>query len=43
MRHASIRTTMNVYGHAMTEGKRSANSKVEEILLRPERAVGSTA
>lgn len=28
MRHASIQTTMNVYGQAMPASKRSANSKV---------------
>jgi len=28
MRHASIQTTMNVYGAAMAESKREANSKV---------------
>jgi hypothetical protein len=27
MRHASIQTTMNVYGRAMTETKRRANSQ----------------
>jgi integrase len=26
MRHASIQTTMNVYGRAMTESKRQANN-----------------
>jgi integrase len=35
MRHASIQTTMNVYGKgAMTEGKRTANSNVVEMLIR---------
>jgi len=33
MRHASIQTTMNVYGQAMPEGKRQANSKVVEMVL----------
>jgi integrase len=28
MRHASIQTTMNVYGRAMTDSKRKANSQV---------------
>ena len=28
MRHASIQTTMNVYGRAMTDTKRKANSQV---------------
>ena len=35
MRHASIQTTMNVYGQAMPEGKREANSKVVEMVLGP--------
>jgi integrase len=36
MRHASIQTTMNVYGRAtMSEGKRQANSKVVRMALRP--------
>jgi integrase len=30
MRHASIQTTMNVYGKAMTDTKRHAHSKVVE-------------
>ncbi|HEV8412057.1 MAG TPA: site-specific integrase [Bryobacteraceae bacterium] len=35
MRHASIQTTMNVYGRgAMTEGKRQANTNVVEMVLR---------
>jgi integrase len=38
MRHASIQTTMNVYGHAMTSSKRQANSKVAEMVLKPMRA-----
>lgn len=33
MRHASIQTTMNVYGKAMTDDKRKAHSKVVEMLL----------
>ena len=33
MRHASIQTTMNVYGRAMTDSKRKANSKVVELIL----------
>lgn len=41
MRHASIQTTMNVYGQAMPEGKREANSKVVEMVLAaPKAAVG---
>jgi integrase len=34
MRHASIQTTMNVYGKAMTDSKRQAHSKVVEMVLR---------
>jgi integrase len=36
MRHASIQTTMNVYGRAtMSEAKRKANSNVVRMALRP--------
>ena len=35
MRHASIQTTMNVYGQAPTSSKRQANSKVVQMVLRP--------
>ena len=36
MRHASIQTTMNVYGRAtMSEAKRQANSNVVRMALRP--------
>jgi len=36
MRHASIQTTMNVYGRAtMSDAKRQANSKVVRMALRP--------
>jgi len=38
MRHASIQTTMNVYGQAMSSSKREANSKVVEMVLKPIRA-----
>jgi integrase len=34
MRHASIQTTMNVYGKAMTDSKRQAHSKVVAMVLR---------
>ena len=34
MRHASIQTTMNVYGKAMTDSKRQAHSKVVELVLK---------
>ena len=37
MRHASIQTTMNVYGQAMSSSKREANSKIVEMVLRPAR------
>jgi integrase len=33
MRHASIQTTMNVYGRAMTDSKRKANSQVVELVF----------
>lgn len=33
MRHASIQTTMNIYGKAMTDSKRQAHSKVLEMVL----------
>jgi integrase len=35
MWHAQIATTMNVYGDAMMESKRAANSKVVQMVLRP--------
>ncbi len=35
MRHADIRTTMNVYGDAMMDSKREANSKVVRMALGP--------
>jgi integrase len=49
MRHASITTTMNVYGKDMTDTKRQANSKVVQMVLRepkptleqPKMAVGA--
>jgi len=34
MRHASIQTTMNIYGVAMTETKRQANSAVVRMALK---------
>ena len=33
MRHASIQTTMNVYGQAMTDSKRHANSQVVSLVF----------
>jgi integrase len=35
MRHAPVATTMNVYGNAMMETKREANSEVVQMVLRP--------
>jgi integrase len=32
-RHASIQTTMNVYGRAMTEGKRQAHNNVVRLVM----------
>jgi integrase len=34
MRHASIQTTMNVYGGAMDDGKRQANSSVVRMVMQ---------
>ncbi|HTS77429.1 MAG TPA: hypothetical protein VMG40_14555 [Bryobacteraceae bacterium] len=39
MRHASIQTTMNVYGKAMTDSKRQAHSKVVEMILKSRKTV----
>ena len=41
MRHANIQTTMNVYGFAMLESKRSANSKIVRLVLTPSLRQGS--
>jgi hypothetical protein len=41
MRHASIQTTMNVYGKAMTDTKRQAHSKVVELILKPKKNLDS--
>lgn len=41
MRHASIQTTMNVYGKAMTDSKRQAHSKVVELILKSKKPVES--
>ena len=41
MRHANIQTTMNVYGSAMLESKRTANSKVVRLVLVPSPQPGS--
>jgi integrase len=39
MRHASIQTTMNIYGKAMTDGKRQAHSKVVQMVLNGKRPI----
>ena len=33
MRHSDIETTMNVYGNALMDSKRDANSKVAKLAL----------
>jgi len=38
MSHASIQTTMNIYGQAMKSPKGKANGKVAEMVLKPIRA-----
>jgi integrase len=43
MRHASIQTTMNVYGKAMTDSKRQAHSKVVEMVLKSKKSNDATA
>jgi integrase len=43
MRHASIQTTMNVYGKAMTDSKRQAHSKVVEMVLKGKKSNEATA
>ncbi|PYY12994.1 MAG: hypothetical protein DMG61_14870 [Acidobacteria bacterium] len=35
MRHAQVSTTMDVYGNALMESKRAANSKVVQMTLAP--------
>ncbi len=42
MRHASIQTTMNIYGKAMTDSKRQAHSKVVEMVLKPSKTEETT-
>jgi integrase len=37
MRHASITTTMNVYGRAMPGIKREANSKIFSMVFKKEK------
>jgi hypothetical protein len=34
MRHADIRTTMNIYGDAATADMREANSKIAQLALQ---------
>lgn len=41
MRHASIQTTMNVYGKAMTDDKRKAHARVVEMILKPKKNHGT--
>jgi integrase len=41
MRHASIQTTMNIYGKAMTDSKRQAHSKVVQLILKSSKTVES--
>jgi len=36
MRHAQVSTTMNIYGGALMESKRDANSKVVKMVLKGE-------
>ena len=43
MRHASVPTTMNVYGKAMTDSKRQAHSKVVEKVLKSKKSSDATA
>ena len=33
VRHSDIRTTMNIYGAAMTDSKRQAHSKVVKLVI----------
>ena len=42
MRHASIQTTMNIYGKAMTDSKRQAHRKVVEMVLKSNKTEKST-
>jgi integrase len=42
MRHASIQTTMNIYGKAMTDSKRQAHSKVVEMVLNASKSDQTT-
>src|SRR5271157_5883194 len=40
MRHADIKTTMNVYGKAMAEPMREAHSKVVKLVIQERSAIG---
>jgi len=40
MRHSDIRTTMNVYGGALSDSKREANSKIVRMVLRGRKKSG---
>jgi integrase len=42
MRHASIQTTMNVYGKAMTDTKRQAHRRVVELVLKSSKTEETT-
>jgi integrase len=43
MRHASIQTTMNVYGKAMTDTKRQAHSNIVELVFKSKKSVESAS
>jgi hypothetical protein len=43
MRHASIQTTMNVYGRSMSQPKREAQGKVSGMLHGSQEGIGETA
>jgi len=43
MRHASIQTTMNIYGKATTDTKRQAHRKVVEMVLKSKKSEKATA
>ena len=35
MRHAQVSTTMNIYGNALMEAKRDANSSAVKMVMQP--------
>ena len=43
MRHASIQTTMNVYGKAIADSKRQAHNEVVEMVLKGKKSSEATA